>query len=151
MGEPATDHVRAAPGRSGDQHLPQHRRDLPAVLHHLPGRALWLATRTAEAREFTRTPPVACDCSGFFLRDCLCFQEKGHDEVYQKQLDRAKETYPWIGEYEDRAVTELEIMQAFLYDTEHNQEVDTKHMVSLQLNPGKIRRYLAGMRGNARE
>ena len=81
----------------------------------------------------------------------MCFQKKGHDEVYQKQLDRAKETYPWIGEYEDRAVTELEIMQAFLYDTEHNQEVDTKHMVSLQLNPGKIRRYLAGMRGNERK
>lgn len=54
--------------------------------------------------------------------------EEGHDEVYQKQLDRAKASFPWIADYEDRAVTELEIMQAFLHDFESGQEVDTSHM-----------------------
>ena len=54
--------------------------------------------------------------------------EPGHDEMYQKQLDRGKETFPWIGDYEDRAVTELEIMQAFLHDTENGKEVDTTYM-----------------------
>jgi nephrocystin-3 len=54
--------------------------------------------------------------------------EEGHDEMYQKQLDRGKEAFPWIADYEDRAVTELEIMQAFLHDSEEGREVDTTYM-----------------------
>ena len=54
--------------------------------------------------------------------------QDGHDELYQRTLDNAKEHFPWIADYEDRAVTELEIMQAFLYNTEHNLPIDTTYM-----------------------
>ena len=54
--------------------------------------------------------------------------EEGHDAMYQKQLDCGKENFPWIADYEDRAVTELEIMQAFLHDAENGRPVDTTHM-----------------------
>ena len=54
--------------------------------------------------------------------------EDGHDAMYQKQLDVAKESFPWIADYEDRAVTELEIMQAFLHDCEEGRQVDTTYM-----------------------
>jgi tetratricopeptide (TPR) repeat protein len=40
----------------------------------------------------------------------------------------AKENYPWLSEYEDRSVTELEILHAFLYDFEHGNAVDTSNM-----------------------
>ena len=32
--------------------------------------------------------------------------EEGHDAMYQKQLDCGKENFPWIADYEDRAVTD---------------------------------------------
>ena len=38
-------------------------------------------------------------------------------------------------DYHDRSVTELEIMQAFLYDTEHGNPVDTTFMAAYIRNP----------------
>ena len=80
----------------------------------------------------------ACDGSAPFFITCLGERygwnrgpppgEDGHDELYQRTLDNAKVSFPWIADYEDRAVTELEIMQAFLYNTEHNVPMNTSYM-----------------------
>ena len=80
----------------------------------------------------------ACENSRPFFITCLGERygwqrgpppgEEGHDELYQRTLEEGKRNFPWIADYEDRAVTELEIMQAFLHDAENGRPVDTAHM-----------------------
>ena len=80
----------------------------------------------------------ACENSRPFFITCLGERygwqrgpppgEEGHDELYQRTLEEGKRNFPWIADYEDRAVTELEIMQAFLHASEQGEPVDTTYM-----------------------
>jgi hypothetical protein len=59
---------------------------------------------------------------------CHAGTQQAGDQMLSKTFKLARGTYPWLSEYEDRSVTELEILHAFLHDTEKGNPIDTTHM-----------------------
>jgi hypothetical protein len=47
-----------------------------------------------------------------------CHATDPDGQLFQQTLDNGMKNFPWIKDYQDRSVTELEIMEAFLYKTE---------------------------------
>ena len=55
-----------------------------------------------------------------------CHSTDPRSESYQLTLEGAKARYPWVAQYEDRSITELEILHGFLRDVEAGVPVDLR-------------------------
>ena len=66
------------------------------------------------------------------------------DQTLSKTFKLAEESWPWLTDYEDRSVTELEILHAFLHDVETGNPVDTANMRAYLRKPQDHHQRVSG-------